>query len=70
MGSEERRDRILQRARELASTGDYECWQAVAIEIRDNEGHCEARRVLEREPASNEVDHLCREAMKVRRAFG
>jgi len=66
MQSEERRDRILQRARELASTGEYQGWQAVADQLRGNEGRCEARRVLERGPASAEIDHLCHRAMQIR----
>lgn len=66
MRSEARRNQILDRARELAVTGDYEGWQAIANEMRENEGRCEAGRVLERGHVSVDIDRLCDQANQIR----
>ena len=59
-----RRGYVIRRARELAETGKYPEWSAIAFELRFVEGIKEARKWLADRSIRDELDSVCTLAHK------
>lgn len=62
----EQREYIRPRARELARTGRFINWLEIEHHLRFEEFCPEARHVLDDEFTREELDHLCKEARKIK----
>ena len=59
---------IQARARELARSGNFYGWPPLEFELRFEDGYAEAREWLHRPTTRDELDRICQEARKRRKA--
>ncbi|HEX8573065.1 MAG TPA: hypothetical protein VF759_09965 [Allosphingosinicella sp.] len=59
MRKRERQAYILQRAREMAATGEYRNWHHIEVHLR-SDGYPEARSVLDDSFIRRELDEACK----------
>jgi hypothetical protein len=59
---------IQSRARELAQSRNFYGWPPLEFELRFEDGYSEAREWLHRPTMGDELDRVCQEARKRRKA--